>query len=1194
MQRDTRMLGNSRMFSDSRMPGASRMLGDSRIYGGSEMQGNFRMLEGSRIPGNSRQHGGLRMQGETRMYPDSRIPGDMRMLGDSRMFPESRLPGERDSSLYLESRLQGNSGTLGNSRMPDVVKMYSESRMQTAPGIQDGIRMPPDSRMQGDFRLYLDSRMQGQPRTGLNKNICDYNHRSATDIDSSFRGLPSQPNTRMNPQDDIGQGRGGYSSLASEEPKSNTSDMSLHSTGSHNPIKKSMDLLFNATKNFGSTRGYNSSHLLAPSLTSTGGPQNMEGGRAFISRGAQQRGKSSKAFDYLRSWRLKMNMPTDSFMVEKGIPLVGQQQNDTPFSSPHSHLHNDNYTQNTAISSRMARPDNTVDWDFSSNSFSGGGSFGERSVARFGELRGNIHADSTSQTFHDIDRMDDSTWKWGYEVPDTQNSAQKRSYDLSLGHSVSREYGEFSMQPDSLKAKRPKLSPPFIQGGSGEYSEHYTDTPTDYGMPPQSKTPVCDEQYVDFKAEPSGDYYSPNNAPGFWKTSSFPRKHSPDTGRLTRPSFDQGDPNQSSRHRSHSSDMRGSLHRGRSMEIHSQRRNSREKSLELSARRRSPRPQARGRSPGPSSLVRSSGPVTRGRSPGLSSRGRSPKPSTRGKSPGPPVRGRSPGHTTRGRSPGHIARGRSPGHVARGRSPGHSGRGRSPGHSARGRSPGHSARGRSPGHSARARSPGHSARARSPGHSARARSPGHSARARSPGPSARGRSPGPSARGRSPGPSARGRSPGPSARGRSPGLPSRGRSSEQPAGVRSPRYLARGRSPGSYTRGRSPGPTTGRRSLGPSARGRSPGPSARGRSPGPSARGRSPGPSARGRSPGPSARGRSPRPYESSKHYGLEKIERSPLFEEVSLSPRPSKFCSLGHRGSQSLRSPQMRRRRRSLSSDNLQRGCSPVSAQSVVEYAVDHNPFSRDRSHMGSPRTSHHSRRSPSQQNSPPLHRGCSPVSPEGYSQSKGRGNPSRNVGRIPEKTRIDSEVGVRDELDPLNNKMWNERDLSYNKSDSAEKGINPRRSWTGSNIHDAIVPPSGSKTDEKRSESDRSGTDTKICTGFDGTPERDSHQKSKEEEDDEDLRVHLLRLREQKVELKLKKLEEESIETEFKLWQLQRDESSGRQDKVHRKHDEDPYHTRGKGSVSPRPRDHGRSPISSGHRDRHTLKPPYRKQRY
>ncbi|XP_069173696.1 serine/arginine repetitive matrix protein 1-like [Procambarus clarkii] len=1314
MHRGTRMFGTSRVFDDLRMQDTPGMLGSSRIFGDSRMQEDFTFMEDSRMPGNPRQHGSLRMQGEERMYPEPRMQEDLRIPRDARMFPEPRLGGE--TRMQLDSVFQG-----GSSRMPDHAEMYS--RMQGEMGRPGDMKMHPDSQTEEDLRMYLDSRMQEQPRDESDENIYDYNHKPLTGL-PNISGPSSHSHTRMNSQDDIGHVRSGYLL----QSKSTGPDLPFNSASESNTLKKNVDFMFNATKGFNPARQHGSSHILTPSLTLTSGSQNTDGGRGLETRGPQQQKKCSKAFDYLREWRVKMNLPTDAFMVERDIPTSNQQHINTPVSSSIHHPQSDIYTHDPSTSNTALKP---MGWTFSTSSFAEGDTHRERSGIGFDEPRGDIQSYTKPQSFRgrqsqENKRMDGSTWKWGYEASINQSPGRKRHSD-TLEQPMYHER-DFSVQPGSPRAKRPHLSPPFTQMGR-DHSEHFRDTHTGYGMPPQSKTPVCDEQLVDFKVQDITNYYSPNNASGNWKFSpSFPRKHSPDSGRLTRASFEMTDPSRSLGHRSHSLEMRNSSNRGKSLQMYSQ--NSHEKSQELTLRDRSFRSLAPGRSPGPPMMGHSQGPPMRGRSPGPPMRGRSPGPPMRGRSPGPPMRGRSPGPPMRGRSPGPPLRGRSPGPIMRGRSPGPPMRGRSPGPSARGRSPGPSARGRSPGPSARGRSPGPSARGRSPGPSARGRSPGPSARGRSPGPSARGRSPGPSARGRSPGPSARGRSPGPSARGRSPGPLARGRFPGPPARVRSPGPPVRGRSPVSQMRGRSPGPHTRRRSPGPPVRGRSPVPHVRGRSPVPHVRGRSPGPPGRGRSPGPPGRGRSPGPpgrgrssglpvrgrssglsvrgrssgppvrgrspgppvrgrspgpqargrspvqpargrspglparslgpsgrdkssgptrertqrlstgqssglsqrgrspgvsvrrypgsnvggrsphIESAKHFGQKLTDRSPLLEEVSLSPRSSKFWSPGTKLSQDLRSPQIKQRRNwSLSPESLHRGCSPVSPQSVMNYTGEVNPFSQDKFSSGSPRTLKQSQMSKSQHRSPHL-RGCSPVSPEIHSRSKlhhtqikGRNSPSRGGGRIPETQTKSSEVEQSEECDSLNIKKWDELEISHKSRDST-KSNNNKREWAREKSSNILIPQNGSKKPtqnvqryvDEDSGNVRPAGESKMNT--ESTPEEKWKPKSKEEENDEDLRVHLLRLREQKVEQKLKKLEEESIETEFMLWKIQKNKSSlkdkspgGENKKYIDDDDDDFHHSSGTGGISPHSLKRQRSSSPAGRNDRRPVQRPFRK---
>lgn len=1291
------MLGESRIFGESRTQATSRMFGDSRIFGDSMRHGDFRLLGDARVPGNSRQQGGLWMQGMSRLYPEP----DMR--GDSRMYSES---GE--SRMFVDSVMPGDSEILGK------------------PGLSEYLRTLPDSRMQGDMRLYLDSgmqedllypesRMHGQTRLKPVENVCDYNHRPVADAGPSSKESSGQSHLRMNYQDEIGQKRSGYPSQDGGQHKSGVSDLSCDSEIGFGPVRKGMDLLLNVSKGLDSSaRPHDSSsHILTPSLTWTGGSQNMDESRALGIQGAPQREKSLKAFDYLRSWRLKMNMPTDSFMVERETPVISQQHSDKSVSSPHPYSQSDNYKPNADPSGRTSRPANIADWNYSGSTFAGGDTHEEKFEKRFGEPRSSSRAEPPLQSFHGREsgsqgqrRMNEPSWKWDSETTGNQGSAQKRNYDASLlGHE-----DDFSLVPGMLKAKRPKLSPSFAQVGKGDSSDNFRDAPTQYRGLPQSRTPVCDEQFVEYQTQASSNYFdSSNDIPRNWKRfSPFPGKYSPDSGRLTRSSFETIDPNRSSVQRSHSSEMRGPLQGGRSPLICSQRNRGRSPELPmrgrspgpivrgrspglltrgrvpgpsgrgrssppargrspvspgrgrspgLTGRGRSPGPPPRGRSPGPSPGGRSGSPLRRGRALGPSARGRSPGPSTRERSPGPPMRGRSPDQQIRGRSPGSATRGRSPGQPGRGRSPGPPVRGRSPGPSLRGRSPGPSARGRSPGPSTRGRSPGPLARGRFPSPSARGRSPARPARARSPAQAVRGRSPGPSSRGRSPGmsrekspvlrargrsgPSSRGKSPGLSTRGRSPGVPARGRSPSSSARGRSPCSSARGKSPRSLARGGSPGTAFRGRSPGLSSRGRSPGLSSRGRSNGPStrsprplARGKSPASYTGGRSSGLGARGRSPRSarekspqFESDKHFGMGRIDRSPLFEEVSLSPRSTKFWSPRPKAYQGLSSPQMGSGR-SLSPDTLHRGCSPVSTQSILHCSEDQNSFSHVSHQTGSQRASSDFRReSQVQQHSVHLHQRCSPVSPEGYSRLevhhepvKERHSKSRDVGRlyssssdvsrgcrslergdrtrrIQEESRKGSERWESEDV--LNSKKQDELKTGPNRR-SVDKMYYPKDGWTGSKGKDTFIPQNGNRksTDimEHYDNTKHLGIDRSVANAarnidIEGTPVR---EKSKQEEDDEDLRVQLLRLREQKVEEKIKQLEEESIETEFRLWKLEKnktvlsDETKLRQEKE--LWDKKDHHPRGKNNL-PLPLKRGRSPSPGRHRGRSPRKQTNRK---
>ncbi|KAK3879547.1 hypothetical protein Pcinc_015883 [Petrolisthes cinctipes] len=76
-------------------------------------------------------------------------------------------------------------------------------------------------------------------------------------------------------------------------------------------------------------RQQNSSDYMKPSSSFNRTHPIQNESKPEVNRSQKLREKSSKAFDYLKSWRLIMNMPTDSFMVENNAPTTSNVENRT-------------------------------------------------------------------------------------------------------------------------------------------------------------------------------------------------------------------------------------------------------------------------------------------------------------------------------------------------------------------------------------------------------------------------------------------------------------------------------------------------------------------------------------------------------------------------------------------------------------------------------------------------------------------------------------------------------------------------------------------------------------------------------------------------------------------------------------------------------------------------------------------------
>ncbi|MPC91466.1 hypothetical protein E2C01_086505 [Portunus trituberculatus] len=241
-------------------------------------------------------------------------------------------------------------------------------------------------------------------------------------------------------------------------------------------------------------------------------------------------------------------------------------------------------------------------------------------------------------------------------------------------------------------------------------------------------------------------------------------------------------------------------------------------------------------------------------------------------------------------------------------------------------------------------------------------------------------------------------------------------------------------------------------------------------------------------------------------------MERSPYFEEISVSPR---FWSPTRKGAMNISSQRVRERSRSV--DGLQRGCSPVSPQSGGYSGRNLYPqeaFIPEREdHVQQDRATR-------------FYRECSPISVDGYAavgkgnleiELKGHGGSQRE--RFYSPSREVSFGAGRSSVEKIHSTKGNWREHEKDRVSQHYHG----KKGAGDKVSDPkdVKKVSGSKF-----------SDADIRGGT----------LSDEEVDDEDLRIHLLRLREQKVEMKLMKLEEESKETELKLWELKKNRTTPR----------------------------------------------------
>ena len=882
VQRGGRMLGNSKLY------GSNRPHQDEWRFGDSRMLDSSRAFKDSQIQGSSRQHGDFRMQ-------------------------ESRLLQSRMEPNYSPPRMSDVPEIQGSARIPERVRggshLQREVRAHPEPRIHSG------TRLQGNSRIYEDLPVHDQLRSRSNAVAYDYNHRRS-DEHSPLKdtGVPS--NFIMNSNENMRSGRSGYN-IQDNNIGQGFSDI-LPGLPSDGLVKKNLDLL--PPKNYGALTGIppGSGHILTPSLTSFSGPQAVDGIRSTGSRASYPKEKSSKAFDYLKTWRLKMNMPTDAFLLEKE-GIVGNQQQPHDVMSPHTH--DDWYTQPPTAEPRVGRATIDPEWNCSGNSFPEKDAYGERPGNKYGDMRYGTYNESLAIYPRDqvleSDRTGNPPWKWDEEVPNTQNQSAKRNYDIMVSgqsfNSASAHRDSRYLQGEAVQSKRSRLSPSLTHNDR-EAVERYIPM-----IPQQESLTQNNVSYSDdskFKINVSDNFCESHSD---WKSSSLQRRPPFDSSKFVRSPHDNRGESVGSRHKFFPGEIKGMMAREGSQPSYSQSRDIKNISHNTAHTQRSPEPlgrdryaephlqdrvprlTGRGRSPEhnqasmnqgrlpPNEMFMASAPYSVDMSPKLYPRSRSHRSPVQVKSPEPGMRGKSPffqgksipmaprardrsSPWRKGKSPG-LGRERPLG-PERERSPALSGRGT---HRPTGK-------GRSPGLAGR----GPSRKQKSP---ATQRLSGPPRRAKSPEPLGRMRSP--PRRGRSTGPQGRERSPGSIRRERSPGPPGRGRSIDHR------RWKSPGRSLDHSGRGKSPESFGRERPLGLSGRGKSPILPGKGRSPVSSGRGGLPRPP-RGPSSGPLKRGRSPGKSHSGRRDSQTSIERGKLLPESSgrgTSPGPVRGRSSGNSG---------------------------------------------------------------------------------------------------------------------------------------------------------------------------------------------------------------------------------------------------------------------------------------------------------
>ncbi|XP_050722002.1 uncharacterized protein LOC127001486 isoform X2 [Eriocheir sinensis] len=1141
---------------DNFMHRGGRMLGSSKLYGSNRPQGNEWRPENSR------------MVDASRLYKDSQIQETSRQregfrMQDSRLLMESGLEQN-----YSPPRIFNVSEVQGSGRIPD--------RPHGGTQLQREVRVHQDSRMESGNRLQENSRMYNMPpqdhlEPRSSTVAYDYNHRRPNDADS-FKDIGTQSKF-MNSHENMRSGR----NYILEENESAKQEF-LGTLPKNNSLKKNLELLL-AQSHHGSVKTPGPSHILTPSLTTSTGHPTGIGMRPIGNRDSYPKEKSSKAFDYLKTWRLKMNMPTDSFLLEKE-GIVGNQQQGVDVM-PHLAC-DDLYTQPPTTEPRRASID--PEWNCSGNSFADKETYGERPGNKYGNMRygsyGESLVDCPKGQSLESDRTGNPPWKWAEELPSGQNEGAKRNYEsMALGQSFNHANRDGRLLHDTVQPKRPRLSPSIMESERRGNMEQYTSVISEQANLSQN---VMESDDAKIRIGASNTFYEPQSD---W-ISPFHSKPLMDSSRFSR-SCDNESESVSFRHKLPYREMNGVGARERSQTsyIHSRDVKSvphlstegspeplgRHKYTELQDQASRFSGQGAPRAPRPISTGQQRSPSTQER-PGIPKGERSSefgrvKPSAprRGWSPGHHIRERSPGPTRRERLPASPGRGRllDHGRWSPGRLPAHSGREKSPEPFRRERPPASAERRKSPLLLGKGTSHGvSSVGGRSPGplggqssrplergrptgksHVGRRSSPGASEKGKLPSEmsskSGRGKSPGPE-RSRSSGIPGRVRSPGADGSYRLPRLPGKGKQTDG-SGRRSPRQLNTGKPTKTVKGGsteqqqpRSVSAATGVSVDRKGAEGEQSRSSqhSRGRSP---LKGRSPvgtrmrSESFRDGKQRPRIRNRSPQsPVKriSSDHRGKNealypseyrdykmKNDRSPYLEEVSLSPRASRYWSPTGRGMMNIRSHHSRER--SLSADALQRGCSPVSVQSEDnqhQNIYPREPFFADREgHV--PR-----------EHSPHAYPSCSPHSVDGYTSAR------------------------KNDLEVEGNKYGSQQERLYSFSrevpfdtgrQSMERIHNTKGIWREHNEDRGGQHIRGKKGSSGKISST---TDVKISSST-KYAEKPEGTLLEEEVDDEDLRIHLLRLREQKVEMKLMKLEEESKETELKLLELKSNQTIARE---------------------------------------------------
>lgn len=875
----------------------------------------------NRPPHNDWRFGDSRMVDNSRSFKDPQIQRTSRQHGDFRM---------QESRLHLESRMEPNYSP--PPRMSDVSEMQGNERIpervRGGPQLQREVRAHPESRMhssnrqQGNSRIYEDLPVHDQQRSRSNAVSYDYNHQRS-DEHSPLKDTSVPSNFALNSNENIRSGRGGYS-VQDDNMRQGVYD-ALPGLPSDSISKKNIGLM--PPKGYGPLSGIppGSGHILAPSLTSSSGPQTVDGIRSGGNRGSYPKEKSSKAFDYLKTWRLKMNLPTDTFLLEKDGGAVGNQQAHDVMPP---HTHDDWYTQLPTAEPRVGRASIDPEWNSSGNAFADKEGYVERPGNKYGEVRYGGYDESVASYPQDqileSDRTGNQPWNWDEEASNIQNQGAKRNYEsMASGQNFNSAHRDSHyLQDEMLQSKRSRLSPSQMQNDR-DAVEHYTPIVSQQGLS-QNNPSFSDN--AKFKVNANEPFYEPHND---WKTSSLQRRQS-------RSPHDARSESVGSRHKLFPGEMKGIMAREGSQASYSQSREvrnvshnvahsqrlqeplGRDRYPESHLQDRAPRLTEHGRSqelnqnsmnqgrPPPNEMFMASDHYSMDMSPRMYPRSRSNRSPVKAKSPGPGMRGRSPPFSHSKSPPGPARardrsspwrKGKSPG-LGRGRPLGPE-RERSPAHVGR-VSPRAVGKGRSSGPGGRGGLSGPSGKQRSPGAQ---RLPGPARRDRSPEVARRGKSPGPLGRMRSPVSPRRGRSPGPQGRERSPGSLRRDRSSPGPLGGGRSLDHGRWKSPGRPLdhsgRGKSPELHGRDRPLGSSGRGKLPMLVGKGRSPIRAGVGRSPGPP-RGPSSGPLERGRSPGKPHTGRRGIQGSLERRKVLPESSVrgsSPGPGRGKSSGTSG---------------------------------------------------------------------------------------------------------------------------------------------------------------------------------------------------------------------------------------------------------------------------------------------------------